>query len=398
MDPGLLRTLLQHESERVEWKESASDADAILRALGALANDLGGTGQPGFLVIGLNNQGSPVGPLLLGPQADEIQQKLAARMTSTKIFPTPVATMEIVEHQGHSLIVVRVDPYPVPPVLTVDGVAFVHVGSTTRRASDAHFQRLRERRPEHHQPFDLRPVRGATISDLQLGRLQQMHLTQRESNRDRDSFPDLESWLERRLLGRRIDGRWTPNAAAILLHGRNPQAYFPGAAIEFVRYGGTNFDAPVKFRRSVIGTLFDQLDSLWTQLNAHLAQVPGPSHEMVTPYLPEYPLEVLRELARNLVQHRSHEGTNAPGRVEWFDDRIEYFNPGAPFGHGSEGEFGAHANYRNPTITAGLVQAGYVEQLGRGIKVAKSLLKRNGNPDLEVETDGFTQVIVRRVL
>ena len=76
-------------------------------------------------------------------------------------------------------------------------------------------------------------------------------------------------------------------------------------------------------------------------------------------------------------------------------DRIEFSNPGGPYGRASEGEFGGHSDYRNPGIIRLLANEGYVERLGRGIR---SQLKKNGNPDLRVETDGYTRVIVERQL
>ena len=41
MTPDHLRKALAAESDRVEWKQSAHNADPILRAACALANDLG---------------------------------------------------------------------------------------------------------------------------------------------------------------------------------------------------------------------------------------------------------------------------------------------------------------------------------------------------------------------
>ncbi len=131
-------------------------------------------------------------------------------------------------------------------------------------------------------------------------------------------------------------------------------------------------------------------------MSAHIADVPVPADGIRAPFAPDYPLEALKELARNIVQHRQYEGTNAPARIEWFDDRIELSNPGGPFGRASEGDFGSHSDYRNPMITDWLRQLGYVEQLGRGIRRVRKHLEKNGNPGLEVEVDGFTRVIVRR--
>jgi hypothetical protein len=46
-------------------------------------------------------------------------------------------------------------------------------------------------------------------------------------------------------------------------------------------------------------------------------------------------------------------------------------------------------------VTSLLAGLGYVERLGRGVRLANSLLVRNGNT-MQVETDGFTTVAVRK--
>jgi len=396
MDPVELTLILTDETERIEWKESDRDTNGLLQAVCALANDLEDSRRPGFLVIGMRKGVGPVGTGVDPRAADDASQNLVNRLTSTKILPAPSLSLEGLVHEGFHLWVVRVDPYPVPPVVQVDGVAWVRKGTTTRRATEADQLRLRERRPERNHPFDLRPLPGAALEDLDSRALRAAHESHREEDAEAATFPTFEEWLTQRELGRALAGRWTPFAGAVLLHGRAPQSLVPGALVEMVRYAGRDVDSAVVWRRTVTGTLPDQLDTLWAQLSAHVADVPAGTEGVVTGYSPEYPLDALKELARNLVQHRLYEGTNAPGRVEWYEDRIVFTNPGSPFGRASEGEFGAHADYRNPAITRGLVEMGYVERLGRGIRLVRSLLKRNGNPDLETEIDGFTTVVVKR--
>lgn len=395
MTPEELRDALAGESERVEWKQSASDPSDLLHAACALANDLGDSRRPGYLVVGVSNNGNIVG---IQENPDQAQQKLSNRLSSTRLLPTPSYNIESVEKDNKVILIVRIEPYPVPPVVRVDGTVWVRMGTVTQRAREADLLRLQERRPEYRQPFDYRLLQAATLEDLRLSLLRPMYEAAREGDHDPESFPGLESWLTRKDLGRAHHGVWTPNAAAVLLFGETPQTFFPGAVVEFVRYGGADVEAPVAARKTITGTLPDQLEALWAQLNAHLASVPAAVEGIRTPYRPEYPVEALRELARNLVQHRLYEGVNAPGRVEWFDDRIVFSNPGGPFGHASEGEFGSHADYRNPTITRWLVELGYVEQLGRGIRLVRRMLANNGNPDLEVETDGFTIVTARKTV
>ena len=388
-----LRASLTSESDRLEWGESPDDDSKLFEAVCALANDLGDSGMPGYLLLGVDRTGRVVG--VDESRLDGIQQVISNRLCSTKLLPHPSCSVTPYRHEGKTLIVVEVTPYPVPPLVTVNGTAWVRQASTTRRASDADILRLQERRPERSQPFDTRPLPNTSLDDLDRTLLDRQYQEHRQRTEAQDAFPDLPKWLTQRQLGRFIRGQWTPNAAALLLYGITPQNFLPGAIVEFVRYGGESIEAPISTRKTITGSLPDQLQVLWSQLNAHLTMVGTVANGIVTPYMPRYPAEALKELARNLVQHRLYESTNAPGRVEWFEDRIEFSNPGGPYGRASDGVFGTNSDYRNPTITQGLVELGYVERLGRGLELVRRSLEKNGNPPFEVMTDGFTRVIVR---
>ena len=395
MDSQELLTLLRCESDRIEWKESAKNQDDVFQPVCALANDLGASGEPGFVLFGVQKAGTVVGVDTRGQQLDQIQQQIANRLTSAAIYPTPTFDLLAVEVAGKTVLVVRVAPYPVPPVVAVNSIAWVRKGTTTRRATEADLLRLRERRPDASRPFDTRVMPDAGLDDIELTDLQRMRQAELQTDDDSATFPPLEDWLSnRRQLGQRSNGVWRPTAAAILLYGKSPQDWLPGAVIEFVRFAGADVDCPVAARRTITGTLPNQLEILWTQLESHVDDVPLGNVGIREGFAPRYPLEALKELARNLVQHRLYEGTNAPGRVEWYADRIEFSNPGGPFGRASEGIFGEHSDYRNPSITRGLVELGYVQQLGRGIRRVRLQLERNGCRPLEVATDGFTRVTV----
>ncbi len=390
-----LEGVFSGESERVEWKESDRDTSALLQAVCALANDLEHSRGSGFVAIGVRKDGSIAGTGVDDAHVDEATQRLVNRLTSSRILPNPSLTVRRVQRAGLPVWLVQVEPYAVPPVVQVDGVAWVRKGTSTRRATEADLVRLRERRPEHSHPWDMRPVPGADLEALDLRELRTEYGALHDEDPEPETFPSFEEWLTQREFGRARDGCFTPFAATLLLRGRNPQGFVPGAFVEFVRYVGTGVDGPVAWRRTITGALPDQLETLWAQIAAHVAEIAAPEAGMLNPYVPEYPLEALRELARNMVQHRLYEGTHAPARVEWFDDRLVFINPGGPFGRASEGEFGTHADYRNPAVTRGLVELGYVERLGRGVRLVRALLQRHGHPPLEVEVDGFTSITVR---
>ncbi|WP_394821328.1 ATP-binding protein [Pendulispora albinea] len=144
-----------------------------------------------------------------------------------------------------------------------------------------------------------------------------------------------------------------------------------------------------------MGPLTRQLDGAWSLVDQWNSEHIGPHEGVRQAFLREYPSEALKEIVRNLVQHRSYQKTNAPSRITWFDDRVEFSNPGGPFGAASESEFGEHSDYRNPGLTERLAELGYVQRLGRGVKLVKKYLAREGHPPLEVETNGFTTLVVR---
>jgi predicted HTH transcriptional regulator len=167
-----------------------------------------------------------------------------------------------------------------------------------------------------------------------------------------------------------------------------------GAFVEIVQYRGDDFDSDVVGRKTVTGTVPHQLESIWQDITGRIVETPIADEGMKTLYGPQYPLNALRELARNMLQHRLYEGTRAPARITWFANRVMFNNPGGPYGQAARGELGEHSDYRNPMLTRELAALGYVERLGRGIKLARQALENNGNPPMKIETDGFTTITV----
>jgi len=116
---------------------------------------------------------------------------------------------------------------------------------------------------------------------------------------------------------------------------------------------------------------------------------------------PDYPIAALQQLTRNAILHRNYEGTNAPVRISWFNDRIEIQNPGGPFGQVTRQNFGQEGltDYRNPNLAAAMKDLGYVQRFGLGIQIARKELAKNGNPPLEFAIeDSRVLAIVRRSL
>ena len=95
--------------------------------------------------------------------------------------------------------------------------------------------------------------------------------------------------------------------------------------------------------------------------------------------------------------HRTYEGSNAPVRVLWFNDRIEIISPGGPYGAVTAEDLGLPGvvDYRNPFLAEAMRVLGLVQRFGLGIQTAKRLLLENGNPELEFQVKpNWVQCIV----
>src|SRR3989304_3854949 len=97
MTPQEWAEALRGESERVEWKESDRQAEELLRAACALANDLGGNGGDGRILLGVRNDGTRVGT----DTSDGAIQRIANRLSSTKVQPTP--SVSVFKGEGEHL-------------------------------------------------------------------------------------------------------------------------------------------------------------------------------------------------------------------------------------------------------------------------------------------------------
>jgi ATP-dependent DNA helicase RecG len=276
--------------------------------------------------------------------------------------------------------VVEVRPSDMPPV-RYRGRVWIRRGPRRAIANEQEERILTEKRIHHARTFDLRPCRGCGRDDLVLDLFQ---LTYRNAA----VAPEIIEENNRDMLLQMASlGFWCPaeecatNAGAILF-AQDPSSWFPGAAIQYVRYESDALDSDVLDERRFGGDLITLLRELDGFLKTLFPSQPG----FVSPLKEEnripYPMLAVRELLMNAVMHRDYE-SNAPIRLYWFGDRIEIQNPGGLYGAVTPETFPNQNDYRNPKIAEAMRTLGYVNTFGRGIARAQRSLSDNGNPPAE---------------
>jgi ATP-dependent DNA helicase RecG len=383
MDEAEMLALLRDiESERVERKASLSDPDRLREAICAFANDLPGHNAPGVVFIGVSDDGRCAGTSI----TDELLLRIAQMRDEGSIVPIPTMSVRKVTLDGCEVAAVVVEPSPAPPV-RFRGRTCIRVGPRRAFATPQEEQRLAERRRGGDLPFDLRPLPSATIADLDMELFVRTYLPAAVAP---EVIEQNNRTVEDQLRSLRLLApSGEPTVLGVLLLGKEPTRFIPGAYVQFLRIDGTELADPIRDDKKVDGPLPDLLRLLddLIQLTIPVAvRIVGQSRDVRSP---QYPPEAVRQLVRNAVLHRTYEGSNAPVRIYWFNDRVEILSPGGAFGQVNAENFGSPgvSDYRNPNVAAAMRDLGFIQRFGVGLDIARRALAENGNPAMVIDVE-----------
>jgi ATP-dependent DNA helicase RecG len=370
-----LRNLLQNgEDDHVERTQSRTDRKKFAEAICAFANDLPDRRAPGVLFVGVTDDGK-----CAGLQIDEqLLQTLMGFRTDGTILPPPIIHVRRHTLDSCTMAIVEVTPSDNPPI-KYDGRVCVRIGPRRGFATAEEERRLTEKRRWGALCYDQQSVPGATVRDLDMLRFREEYLPAvvhpdvlAEDGRNLD-----EQMRASSILGQ--DGR--PTALGLLVCGKDPRAWLPGAYIQFVRYPGTAVGDVIQDQKEIDGPLaelFRRLDELIAVNITLRGELSGPSEHTHS----TYPIIALQELLRNAVIHRNYEATASPVMFTWYSDRVEITSPGGPYGAVTAETFGQPGltDARNPALAIAAKAMNFVQRFGSGIPRARAALESNCNP------------------
>ena len=383
----------KEEGNFIERCESPIVVDKISKAVCAFSNDLSNKGKS-VIFIGVKDNGECTGLSV----TDEVLRNIASIRSDGNILPLPVIKVQKIHIKTNEIVALQVQAAGFPPV-KYKSRCLVRVGPSVRIASVDEERLLTEKRQTSDLPFDMQGVPSSNIeSDINMDFFKDYYLPAavsrevlQENNRDIK--------IQMRSL-RLMDHQFDPTKACLLVMGKDPRNWFPGAYIQFIRFDGEKLTDPIKNQKEVSGVLQDQIVRIEDILRYNIATTLSLSDNGMRVESSDYPFLSLSQLIRNAVMHRNYE-SHTPVKVYWFTDRIEIQSPGGPYGELNKDNFGSEGltSYRNPIIAEALKILNYVEKFGFGIPQAKKALKENGNPDLEFQIKESTVLaIVKRKL
>ena len=397
----LFEIIANGENSGVEFKRDSIDNRALAKELVAFANFEGGR-----LLLGVEEDGS-----ISGITRERVEEFVMTACRD-KIRPEIIPYFDVIRNVDgdKSVAIVSVQRGLNVHHLWHDNhrTYYIRVGTQSREASSEELARLFQQRGSIR--FEVQPVSGSSIRDLDLRRLKEYFESVRQQNCP--TIEEEEAWLPYLInteLLLESDGLQPATVAGILLFGRTPNRYLPQTGIDAAAYPGSEKDYSAVERLSIRGPMVrlgadkEPMDNgLWesarTFLARHLSKESLDNQDRRT-QIWDIPSEALREAVVNALVHRDYLLSATTIEISIYSDRVEIVSPGRlPNGINPDRmRIGCRAA-RNQLLKDTMRDYGYMEHMGMGIprKIFRLMHQYNGTePDLLVGEEQFTMVLRR---
>ncbi len=372
----LEKLLTDFESNLVE-RTTSTEEKKLGQAVCAFSNDFPGYKLPGYILIGVYDDGSLSGQRF----DDKIFQGIGGIKTNGNVLPQPSIVTEKYTFDEGDVIVIEVHPSFHPPV-RYKGKTWIRTGPRRDIANETEERRLAEKRTASSKTFDVRPCPEANLEDLNIDAFTNTYLPNAV---DKETLKANHRDLKEQMASLRFYDQVydCPTNAGILMFGINPLFFCPGAYIQYVKIPDTEITPDIDFEQNFSGNLITEINPIDQFIQTNILKTrPLKNESLRETYMRNYPLWALRELILNAIIHRDYEA-NAPIYIYDFLNRIEIQNPGGLYGEVRPENFPDDSDYRNPVLAESMKVLGYVNRFNFGVKNAKKALADNGNPEPE---------------
>jgi ATP-dependent DNA helicase RecG len=314
----LIELIGRGEDSRTQFKQTIANPESLAGELVAFSN-----GKGGQILVGVNDQGKPV-----GLSSDDIRRinQLISNTATNLVRPSINPETENVSVGGQLIMVIRVPEGIAKPYSDNNGVFWVKSGADKRRVTS------REEIQRMFKSADLVyadevPIEGTTVGDMDLehfgGFFEKQYGEPLDQALDKSGI-SLSQLLNNLGLARQS----SLNLAGLMLFGRQPQRHRPVFLVKAVSFVG-NDPAGDKYRDSedIPGCLRDLHKGTMSFLTRNLRRLQGRKGFNTEGDL-EVPPAALEELVVNMLLHRDY-FISAAWRVLLFDNRIELISPGS---------------------------------------------------------------------
>ncbi|MCO6450515.1 MAG: putative DNA binding domain-containing protein [Caldilineales bacterium] len=354
------------------------DPNPILETIVSFANSEGGQ-----IVVGANASGRVTGGIVV----EDIENLL--QMSLYRIRPPLRVEVETFELPQGTVLVLNV-PRSNELHSLIDGRVLARRGNQNVLQTGTDLTSLVSSRAGGD--YELEPIAGTSIDDFDMEVVAE-YVEYRRRRQPRGFVGSTEALL--RQIGA-LTAEGVATVMGLLLFGREPQIYLPQSGLTFVKFAssdrrGEHGQIGYGRREDINGPLARIIERAWQVAWEEMdkqAVVKGLTRQEQT----EYPGVSVREALVNAVAHRDYRVAGRRIEMLLYRDRLEVTSPGGLPGYITLQNIVDEHFSRNPRLVNGLLQWGYIEELGLGIDKMIEAMIADGHPppDFKASPHAFT--------
>ncbi len=244
--------------------------------------------------------------------------------------------------------------------------------------------------------FEEEEVAGTSIDDFDTEVVAE-YIERRRERQPRAFVGSTETLL------RQIGALTETGAATVfgmLLFGQDPQLFMPQCGLTFVKFAGSGRrgeQGQIGYgrREDISGPLARIVERAWRVVREEMKKQ-SVVRELQREDETEYPLVAVREALINAVAHRDYRIKGRRTEMLMFGDRLEITSPGGLPGYITVQNIVDEHYSRNPRVVNGLMQWGYIEELGLGVDKMIEAMVADGHPPPEFKASPHAFTVTLR--
>lgn len=365
------------EKQNIEYKSSWHDK--YLEWVCGFAN-----AQGGRIYIGKEDAGMVVGVENYKKLMEDIPNKIKNSMGIT-------ADVNLLDEDGKYYIEIVVQPYSVP--ISLHGHYHYRRGSVKQELTGASLNEFLLKRAGLTWDEVVEP--RATFADID----EESFRLYLQMAKEKGRMPEMEGLTTEQIFEKlRLSENGQLKRAAIVMFGKDPVRFYPGAFVKIGRFGKSDTD--LRFQEVEEGNLIVLLRNVIELLNHKFLIRPVEFEGLYRIEKNEYPVPALREMLLNALIYRTYMGVFTQLRV--YDDKISIWNDGElPQGVTLEKLKQYHSSRpRNLIIADVCFKGGLIDAWGSGTVRIIETCKAAGLPEpmLEERDGGFAVTLFKNNL
>lgn len=364
-----LVTRVKKENREVEFKTTTAEMHKVCRTLCAFLN-----GRGGVVLIGVKNNGQPIGQMVTDPTCQEIANDIR------KIEPpvqVDVSYIPLGEKFVISLEVPAGDHMP----YVFDGRPYHRVENETVVMPQHLYEQLIVKRGQLNHAWDEYTNNEYTIDDLDHDEIRKAMKKGVLAKRIPESALQDDIYTNLKRLKLLEDDRL--KNAAIVLFAKEMDSDFSQCMIKMARFKGESKSNNFIDNQQIYGNAFKIFNEASNFMEKHL-NIASFMQEGSFARVDKFTVPVLaaREAIINSVCHRQYQNTSAIS-LAIFNDKMEIWNSGIlPRELSLEDLKAKHESHpRNKLIARTLYKLGFIERWGNGTVAMLDECRKHGIPD-----------------